>query len=346
MPDPSGHAPVRGYVAVPGIDPCRAGARRNDADFRHEVPMRPIAPGIQLIDVEFQGHPRYIGCYVLDLGGSLALVDPGPGSTLENLESGLEGAGHSVADVAVVLLTHIHLDHAGASGSLVEANPDIDVHVHVRGARHMIDPERLLASAERLYGERMDELWGEFLPVPEDNVVSLSGGEILELGDRRLEVAYTPGHASHHVSYLDLDTRCAFVGDVAGIRIDNAPFVLPVTPPPDIDLEAWEESHRVLEAWAPRRLCPTHFGPAEPVGQHLAEHRRRLAGWAERVRGSLAQDDTDEARAVRFRREVRETLVSALGEPLAERYLRGGGLGDSWRGLSRYFRKRRPRDSA
>lgn len=301
--------------------------------------MRDIAPGVSLIDLHFQGHPRYIACYVLETGTGVTLVDPGPTSTLATLEEGLRIGGLSLDAVEALLLTHIHLDHAGATGTIVARNPAIRVHVHSRGARHMIDPSRLLASAGRLYGDRMDQLWGEFLAVPEAAVKRLEGGERIALGGRNLVVEYTPGHAIHHVAYLDERSRAAFVGDTCGIRIDNDPYVLPVTPPPDIDLDSWPDSIARIRAWDPDLLCPTHFGPARPVAAHLDEHERRLAAWSAQVSEDLASGaDPDEA-ADRFADAIRAEIASLLGLETPA-YLRGGGLRDSWRGLARYWNKR------
>lgn len=301
--------------------------------------MRNVAPGVGLIDLHFQGHPRYIACYVLETGTGVALVDPGPTSTLAALEEGLRLEGLGLDHVEALLLTHIHLDHSGATGTILARNPAVRVHVHSRGARHMIDPSRLLSSAGMLYGDRMDELWGEFLAVPEAAVTRLEGGERIDLGGRSLAVEYTPGHAIHHVSYLDESSGVAFVGDTCGIRIDNDPYVLPVTPPPDIDLDLWPDSIARIRGWDPDVLCPTHFGPAHPAATHLDEHEHRLAAWAERVRRDLASDaDPDEA-AGRFADAIRAEIVALLG-PETPAYLRGGGLRDSWRGLARYWNKR------
>ena len=302
---------------------------------------RQIASATHLIDVHFLGHPDYIGCYVLTSEAGVTLIDPGPTSTLVELRTGLDQLGIDVRDVRWLLLTHIHLDHAAASGSLVRLNPSMRVYVHSRGARHMIDPDRLIASATRLYGDQMDTMWGEFLPVPEANVVALDGGETLEIAGRWLQVAYTPGHASHHVSYFDDSTQHAYIGDTAGIRIDNRPRVMPVTPPPDIDLGAWPKSIEAIRSWNPSVLCPTHFGPAHPVDDHLDEHEARLRRWAAIVRADV--DDSDSAgdafSAERFDSEERSRLVRALGEEDGAHYLRGGGLSDSWFGLARHFRK-------
>src|SRR5262249_39730544 len=153
--------------------------------------------------------------------------------------AGLERAGISIADVRTLLLTHIHLDHAGATGTLIRENPSLRVYVHEKGAPHMADPAKLIASATRLWGNDMDRLWGEMRPVPAECMTIVRGGERIVAGGRDFDVAYTPGHASHHVSYFSRDTGIAFVGDTAGVRLQAGQYILPPTPPPDIDLEAW-----------------------------------------------------------------------------------------------------------
>ena len=181
--------------------------------------MNPLAAGISYVDLQFQGVPRVIATAVLHGTGGVALIDPGPSTTLPALTAALERAGIPLADVTALLLTHIHLDHAGAAGTLVHANPRLRVYVHEQGAPHLVDPTKLVASAARLYGDAMDRLWGEVRPVPADAIVSLGGGERIAGGGRDLEVAYTPGHASHHVSYFSREAGMAFVGDTAGIRL-------------------------------------------------------------------------------------------------------------------------------
>src|SRR5205809_148832 len=178
---------------------------------------------MHVLDTNWTGRPRSIAASLLLGDGQAALVDPGPASTLETLRGKLRGHGLGVADLDAVLLTHIHLDHAGAAGSLVRENPRLAVYVHRRGAPHMIDPSKLLASAARLWPDNLQQLFGEAQPVPAENLRILDGGEMLTLGSRKIEVAYTPGHASHHVSYFENMERVAFVGDAAGIRIEGHP---------------------------------------------------------------------------------------------------------------------------
>src|SRR4029453_564332 len=208
--------------------------------------MQTLAAGLDYVDLNFLGAPEIIATAVLHDPSSVALIDPGPSTTHDHLRAALHRKGIGIRDVRQILLTHIHLDHAGVTGTLVRENPAIEVFVHERGAPHMIDPSKLLASAGRLYGADMDRLWGDFLPVPADRVRALKGGERIEAGGREREGAYTPGHASHHVSYFDRSSGIALVGDVAGILRGAGQYVLPPTPPPDIDLEAWRHTQTAL----------------------------------------------------------------------------------------------------
>jgi glyoxylase-like metal-dependent hydrolase (beta-lactamase superfamily II) len=271
---------------------------------------------VRLIDVRHLGRERVIGCWVLDG----VLIDPGPTSSLENL---LEAIGGEAP--RALLLTHIHLDHAGASGTIVRRWPELPVYVHERGARHLADPGKLLASVGRLYGDQMERLWGEVAPVPERNLRPLSGGEEL-LG---FEVAYTPGHASHHVSYLHTDSGRAFVGDTAAVRIPPSDFVLPPTPPPDIDLELWNRSiDRILE-WEPTSLGLTHFGAVEDPGRHLLVVRDRLREQAELARELPAEE---------FERELRERAMRAADPETVAAMLQAVPPEQQWPGLARYLR--------
>src|SRR3989454_3156315 len=215
-----------------------------------------------LIDCMHLGRDRVIGAYELDG----LIVDPGPSSCLETLLAGLESEPRGL------LLTRIHLDHAGASGPVVERFPKLRVCVHEVGAPPLVDPEKLLESASRLYGDDMERLWGEVLPVPAANVVALGGGEEVE----GFRVAYAPGHASHHVAYLHEATGDAYVGDVAGVRIPPGEFTVAPTPPPDIDVEAWERSLQTVADWLPQQLCLTHFGRVDDVASQLGRVRQGL----------------------------------------------------------------------
>jgi glyoxylase-like metal-dependent hydrolase (beta-lactamase superfamily II) len=291
------------------------------------------------IDLQFLGHPRVIAAAVLAAEAGIALVDPGPASCLPALEAGLQAHGYGLGDVRAVLLTHIHLDHAGAAGSLVRRLPGLEVHVHERGARHLADPAKLLASATRLYGADMERLWGEFLPVPAGNLRALQGGETIAWRGRRLEVAYTPGHASHHVSYLDTADGTAYVGDTAGVRV-SGDYVLAPTPPPDIDVELWRESLERIREWSPVRLFLTHFGESGPAAVHLARCGEALQRSAEAVRATLAEPGGDADRIATFVGGLREDIRRALPEHEARAAELAAPFDQLWLGLARYWRKR------
>ena len=280
---------------------------------------------MRVIDVEHLGRPHVIGCWEVDG----ALVDPGPESSLETLLAALDGE-----QPAAVVLTHIHLDHAAATGAIVRRWPETPVYVHERGAPHLIDPSRLLASAERLYGDAMERLWGEIVPVPEGNVRALAGGETV-LGMR---VAYTPGHASHHVCYLHEETGTAFVGDVAAVLIPATNLVVPPTPPPDIDVETWLDSIDLVEAWRPERLAVTHFGAIDSPAEHLAVVRERLAEEAQLARELDEAAYEERHRALVASRASTEEAAAELIQCVPPQY--------QWRGLDRYWRKREEREGA
>lgn len=302
--------------------------------------MRVLAPGLTYIDLNFQGQMNAIATGVISGVGETALVDPGPTSCLERLEEGLHGQSIRLADVTHLLLTHIHLDHAGAAGTIVKRHPHVQVLVHDVGANHLVDPRKLLGSAERLYGADMDRLWGEFLAVPESSVRRLQGGERVMVSGRTFEVAYTPGHASHHVSYYDEASGMAFVGDTAGVSVDGGAIVAP-TPPPDIDIELWTLSARRIEAWRPRTLFLTHFGPSsQPASVHLQTLLDNLQTSIAIARATLAEEGTDEDRRARFAdqltRELRRQMTDAQMAP----YRVAAPFEMLWDGLARYWRKK------
>src|SRR6266478_6202551 len=295
---------------------------------------------ISILDTNWVGRPRSIAAALLESDGHRVIIDPGPESTLGTLRERLHARGISVAQLNAILLTHIHLDHAGASGSLVRENPRIVVYVHDLGAPHMIDPSRLLASAQRLWPDTLQQLFGDTLPVPKENLRILQGGEKLALGTRKVEVEYTPGHASHHVSYFDASENIAFVGDTTGIRIDNGPYILPATPPPDISLEIWENSFAAILARRPSRLFLTHFGYASNPAEHIDEFRRRLHHWAERA-AEILKSSSDEAQAKQaFVARAQAEMQEQIGAEEADHHAFTAGLDLSFLGLARYLRKR------
>jgi glyoxylase-like metal-dependent hydrolase (beta-lactamase superfamily II) len=235
---------------------------------------------IEIVDLNFVGAEHVIASFLL-LGddGSAALVETGPTTCLEPLMAGVEDHGVAPEDVHHVFLTHIHLDHAGASGHLAGRLPNATFYVHEVGYPHMVDPSKLLKSATRIYGERMDELWGEARPVPEDRLEILRGGEELEAAGGVLTAHYTPGHAYHHLAYLEPESGALFAGDVAGIRLPGQSYIRPPTPPPEIDMEAWIQSIERVRQIEPQSICPTHFGRFGDVERHLAELEQRLQAW-------------------------------------------------------------------
>jgi glyoxylase-like metal-dependent hydrolase (beta-lactamase superfamily II) len=293
---------------------------------------------VDIIDLRFQGRERVIATAVLRGPDGFTLVDPGPTSCLPALEEGLARLGGTVGDVRLILLTHIHLDHAGATGSLLARAPHIQVGVHARGAPHMIDPTKLLASATRLYGDRMETLWGAFEPVPASQVRVLEGGERLDVGGRPIRVAYTPGHAVHHVSYLDETDGAAYVGDTCGIRLAGD-YTIAATPPPDIDLEVWDRSLTTIDDWQPASLLVTHFGTIKGARAHNARYRTVLSRTGDLVRQSLAQGESDEERAAGFVVLMRAEARGWLSEREAEALEVAAPFDQIWAGLARYWRK-------
>lgn len=294
---------------------------------------------MHFVDLRFLGMQRVIGTAVIEGPSGLTLVDPGPSSCLPALEAGLADLGRTLDDVKTLLLTHIHLDHAGATGTLLHRLPQAVVYVHERGAPHMIDPAKLLASATRLYGGNMERFWGEFRPVPAERLRVVTGGERLEIAGRTFDVQYTPGHASHHVSYFDLTHGTAYVGDTAGIRVVSG-YIKAPTPPPDIDLELWEASLQTIEAWQPRALVLTHFGRVDDVADHLRNFRGVLARQSALVRETLASDGTDEERIRRFVEDMRAEAERRLSPEDAASTEAAAAFDQLWLGLARYWRKK------
>jgi len=301
--------------------------------------MTTLTSGIRFADLDFQGLHRIIATATLQGSDGLTIVDPGPSSTLASLKRHLASIGASVADVTALFVTHIHLDHAGASGTLLRENPRIKVYVHEIGAPHMVDPSRLLASAGRLYGDGMDRLWGEVAPVPAAALVTLKGGERINAGGRTWDVAYTPGHASHHVSYFSADAGIAFVGDTAGVQVVPGGFVLPPTPPPDIDLPAWSRSLDVIEQWRPETLFLTHFGPSGQTGSHLSELRDHLQLVERLARDVIAATSDEAAREAQFIDAIRREIGRRATADDLRIYEMAGRFDLNWRGIARYVVK-------
>jgi glyoxylase-like metal-dependent hydrolase (beta-lactamase superfamily II) len=276
------------------------------------------------IDLLHRGAERNVGCYLVETDEGTALFDCGPATCLPSLKAGLASRELELGEIRHLLLSHIHLDHAGAAGALVREQPALQVHVSAVGAPHLIDPSRLEASARRLYGDTFDALWGELVPVPAENI-RIVGDNVLGL-----ECFPSTGHANHHVSMLH-DDGTLYAGDSAGVRIAPASFVLAPTPPPEIDLVAWEDTIAATERRGPARLALTHFGVFEDVTAHLARLRETLQCWGDRVAHGM-----DEATFVATARA--DCLGSDPGE--VEAYDRSAPYSQCFLGLERYWRKR------
>jgi glyoxylase-like metal-dependent hydrolase (beta-lactamase superfamily II) len=276
------------------------------------------------IDLLHAGNERTIAAYLLETDDGPALFDCGPATSVPALVHGLAEHGLELTDIRHLLLSHIHLDHAGAAGVLVREHPGLQVHVSEIGAPHLVDPARLEASARRLYGEAFDALWGELAAVPATNV-HVAEGHVLGL-----DAFATPGHASHHVAYLHEDGTL-YAGDAAGVRIAPARFVLPPLPPPEVDLEAWDSTIAEIERRGPARLALVHFGVFDDVESHLGRLRETIRRWAEHVEHGM-DEETFVAAA--------RADVAASDPDDAEAYDRAAPYWHCYRGLERYWRKR------
>ena len=297
-----------------------------------------------VIDTLFQGEPGVIASYLLTGTDGLALIDVGSGASVEEVLAGIRIAGFDPLDVAHLVLTHVHLDHAGAAGALVRRMPRARVYVHHIGAPHLVDPSRLLSSAARIYGEEMERLWGTMEPVPADRIQILSDGESITVGSRSLRALETPGHAIHHLAYFDAQRRELFPGDISGVRLQGSNFVRPPTPPPDLNLEDWYSSIDLIAELSPVALYLPHFGRATGVAPHLEQLRRRLADWGSLMLSGIRENQSDAQLAEMLaqasdadiaRNDAEDTTLVTRYE-LATNYLM------SAQGYVRYYRKLHP----
>ena len=305
------------------------------------------SPGVHRVDLNWNGLPGQVASYLVDGGGALAVVESGPASTLPALLDAVRSLGREPEEITHVLVTHVHLDHAGGAGALLRHAPRARVYVHPRGARHLADPARLLASATLLYGDRMDALWGETAPVPPDRLEVLEDGAEVRVGGRRLVAVDTPGHAGHHHAFHDPDAGLVFTGDVGGIRIGGARYVSAPTPPPEIDLGAWARSLDRLRALRPRMLLPTHFGGVDDPGWHLDDLAARLASWARWTEAQAGAGVTGAALAEALRERATADIVAATGsEEAARAYEQAVPYPMMAAGLERWWARHRvsPRD--
>src|SRR5919112_2056328 len=301
---------------------------------------------IEITDLDFMNTGQVVASFLLlgEDGVSAALVETGPTSCLDRLTAGLEDQGVSHEDVRQVFVTHIHLDHAGASGHLSELLPNATFYVHEVGYPHLVDPSKLVKSATRIYGESMDELWGEARAVPEDRIVILKEGDETETAGGILVAHDTPGHAYHHLAYLEPDSGSLFTGDVAGIRLPGQSYIRPPTPPPEIDVEAWVQSINYMRHIGPASLLPTHFGSYEDVGRHLSELEQRLQDWLLFVEGQIddgagREEISDQLKA----KGDAEMLAEGSDIMQSARYDLAGSYTMLTDGLMRYVTRRRER---
>ena len=297
---------------------------------------------IKTIDLNFLGTKQVIASFLLLGENSAAIVETGPTTCLDRLQKGLEGNGVSPEDVRQVFLTHIHLDHAGASGHVAELLPNAAFYVHEAGRPHLADPSKLVKSATRIYGERMGELWGEARPVPEDRLVVLGDGEEVEAAGGLLVAHDTPGHAYHHLAYLEPDSGSLFAGDVAGVRLPGQSYVRPPTPPPEVDVEAWVGSIEKIRQLDPATLHPTHFGSYDDAARHLSELEQRLQDWLLFVEqrseeGASAEEISEELAA----KGDAEMLAEGASPEESEHYDLAGNYEMLTAGILRYVEKRR-----
>jgi glyoxylase-like metal-dependent hydrolase (beta-lactamase superfamily II) len=301
-----------------------------------------LEPGVFLIDLDFQGYAGAVAAYLLVDGDDLTLVETGPGSTLPALRAGLASLGYAVAQLSRIVVTHIHLDHAGAAGTLMREAPRARFYVHPAGSAHMRDPSKLIASATRIYGDAMERLWGAFEPVPADRMAELADGEAIRCGRRTLAALHTPGHAVHHVALHDRDAGLVFTGDVAGVRLGGVPYVRPPTPPPDIDLDAWRASAARLRAARPRRLLLTHFGAFDDVEWQLDDLMARLHNWTGWIEARLEAAGGDAAAVVPALRARGDAELARVGASaaVAEGYELATPAHMTVTGVQRWLRKR------
>jgi glyoxylase-like metal-dependent hydrolase (beta-lactamase superfamily II) len=298
--------------------------------------------GVYLLDLGFQGVAGVVGSYLIAdaAGEDLTLVDTGPAKNVHTLIDRIHQSGYDPKAIRHVLLTHVHLDHAGGAGALVKLIGPARVVVHSRGARHLIDPSRLLASAGRIYGDDMDRLWGETLPLAEDCVEVVQDGAEIIVSGRTLVAYETPGHASHHIAYLDRERGAVFTGDVGGVRTGGASYVAAPTPPPDIDLPAWIKSLDQLRALKPRRLYLAHYGTADDPESHLDALGEQLAKTTTWLRERMAAGADPATLGSELRDRVRAEcarIAGASGGALAEAYELAAPSGMNVDGLRRYL---------
>lgn len=295
-----------------------------------------------VIDTGYRRQTRSIGAYLL-LGERPALLETGPGATVDTVLDGVRAAGLDPADLRAIAVTHIHLDHAGAAGALVRRYPRLEVYAHTIGAPHVIDPSKLVTSARRLYGDALDHILGVPEPVPAEHVHALADGDEILLGSRRLVAYDTPGHARHHHAFFDRTSGDLFAGDAAGVALPGSRYVRPPTPPPELDVPAWDKTIARLRALRPQRLLLTHYGAHTWADELLAQLQDRLHKAVDLVRAALDEGASDEAVVTRLRERVTADLALTDGAESAGHLEVIMGTDQSAAGLIRYVRKNHDR---
>lgn len=308
------------------------------------VSARQLADDLWLIDTLFQGQSGVIACYLIADSSGLALIDVGPSSCIEQLLAGVRAAGFEPEQIRHLALTHIHLDHAGAAGTLARLLPNTQLYVHRIGAPHLIDPTRLLSSAQRIYGERMERWWGTIEPVPAERLTILEDGDMLDIAGRRLQALYTPGHAVHHIAFYDAARRVVFPGDAAGVSLEGVGYVRPPTPPPDLSLEDWYTSIDHLEVLQAAELYLPHFGVVREAPSHFASLRAHLAEWGNIVLAGMRAGEEEQALADDLARayDPEVAAITAGDAEAVRRYELATNYLMTAQGYMRYYRKRHP----
>ena len=303
--------------------------------------VRELGSDRLLIDLGFRDTEGLVASYVIPGEDGVSLVETGPTPCLPALERGLEAAGVAVDEVRRIFVTHIHLDHAGGLGAAAAAFPKARLYVHERGAAHLIDPTRLIASARRAWGPAADPLWGTIAPVPAERLVALRGGETFPVRNGELRAVYTPGHAQHHLAFLDSGLGAVLVGDAAGVRLEGAPRARPAVPPPDLDLEALFASLDAMVALEPRMILYSHFGPAASAVPALRAYREEVLAWRDAALSAAKADPSvgNVARALQQRETERALAAGAVPLDLARGEM-VSGYELAAQGLLRYLRVR------
>ena len=302
-----------------------------------------LRPGAWQISHPFLGEKDIIGSYLLAGGNELAIIDPGPGSVVDSLLDAIREAGFEPEDVTHILATHVHLDHAGSAGTLVKLMPKAQVYVHGLGAPHLLDTTKVVASASRIFGERMKLLWGEIESTPMNRLKIIEGGDKLKVAGRQLEIHYTPGHAIHHVIFFDAHSGELFAGDVAGVRLPGVDYVRPPTPPPDLDLEAWSDSMSLVKSLRPDVLYIGHFGAVKNIVPHFEDLREKLYTWGDFVLAAM-RDGKSEAEIIEMLIEhTKPALLQAARDAHAlDRYEIATNYPMTVQGYTRYWRRKHP----